>query len=150
MAAGWRRERPGLDVHDMEAAARIHRASAPLRRRAERAVQSVGLKLGEFDVLSALRRAGQPYRLTAGALADSLMMSPGGLTNRLDRLENAKLIRRRPGTDDKRSRDITLTTRGKRTVDAAADAHVASLAEAFAAFSDQDRRHLERLLGLTA
>jgi DNA-binding MarR family transcriptional regulator len=134
----------------MALAARIHRASALLLRRASAAVQRAGLKLGEFDVLSALRRSGAPFSLTPSELAERVMMSPGGLTNRLDRLEAAGLVRRTVASSDRRSRDVALTAKGRRTVDRAVDHHVESLRGAFEAIGERGSTRLERLLARLA
>jgi DNA-binding MarR family transcriptional regulator len=74
-------------------------------------------------VLAALRRSGRPYTLTSSALARTVMMSRAGMTGRLDRLEEQGLIARAPDADDRRSFRISLTARGRRTVDAAVDDH---------------------------
>jgi len=76
-----------------------------------------GLTRGTFDVLSALRRAGKPYRLTPKQLSESLMLSGAGMTGRLDRLEAKELIVRKPDTADRRSLQIELTKDGLALID---------------------------------
>lgn len=71
-----------------------------------------GLDRGEFDVIGTLRRSGPPYRLTPTELYTSLMISSGGLTHRLDRLEKAGLIRRERSERDGRSQLVALTEAG--------------------------------------
>ena len=72
---------------------------------------------GTYDVLATLRRSGEPFQLTPGALGGSLMLSTGGMTGRLDRLEQAGLVTRCPGPGDRRSRLVTLTDRGRQLID---------------------------------
>lgn len=126
MLDAWRRERPDLELAAMGTFGRLGR----LAHHASRAIDDVfaqhGLNTGEFDVLAALRRAGAPHVLTPTALARTLMLSPGGMTNRLDRLEAAGLVRREADPDDRRSLQVVLTEEGLRTVDAAVSAHVAN------------------------
>ena len=62
----------------------------------DRVFQPHGLTGGDFVVLAALRRSGKPYQLTPTALTRSMMVSSGGTTKRLDRLEARGLIRRDP------------------------------------------------------
>src|SRR5204863_7499174 len=78
-----------------------------------------GLDAGEFDVLATLRRAGAPYALRPTELYTSLMISSGGLTARLDRLEAAGLIRRRAAKDEARSVVVELAPAGKKRFEAA-------------------------------
>ncbi len=78
-----------------------------------------GLDRGEFDVLATLRRAGDPYRLTPTELYKSLMITSGGLTARLNRLQKAGLIVREASREDRRSLAVRLTGEGVRKVEAA-------------------------------
>jgi DNA-binding MarR family transcriptional regulator len=87
--------------------------------------RSFGLKPGWLDVLSALRRIGAPYRMSATELARWVLLSSGGMTSRLDRMEEAGLVRRGPDPSDRRGILIELTPRGRQVIDAAIDAHLA-------------------------
>src|SRR3954466_14848090 len=89
--AQWRRERPDLDLAAMETFGRLGRLFAHLSRAVDETFTRYGLQRGEYDVLAALRRSGAPYVLTPSALSDVLMLSRAGMTNRLDRLEEAGL-----------------------------------------------------------
>ena len=70
-----------------------------------------------FDVLTTLRRAGPPYTLAPKFLGQSLLLSGAGITNRLDRLETSKLIKRLPEPLDRRGLKIELTPKGLKLVD---------------------------------
>ncbi len=78
-----------------------------------------GLESWEFDVLSALRRAGPPFQLTPGALLRATLVTSGTMTNRIDRLAAAGLVSREPDPRDRRGVLVTLSERGKAVVDAA-------------------------------
>jgi DNA-binding MarR family transcriptional regulator len=78
-----------------------------------------GLETWEFDVLSALRRAGPPYQLSPGALLRATLVTSGTMTNRIDRLAAAGLVSRSRDPLDKRGVLVQLTEQGRRTVDAA-------------------------------
>jgi DNA-binding MarR family transcriptional regulator len=105
-----------------------------------------GLRRGEFDVLAALRRSGAPYTLTPSVIADGLMLSRAGMTNRLDRLSVSGLVERRHDPDDRRSVKISLTPRGLEVVDAAVADHAANEARILGALDPVDREVLDRVL----
>lgn len=105
---------------------RISRAAQALRRPLEATFRRFGLNGGEFDVLATLRRSGAPYTLTPTALFTELMLSSGAMTNRLDRLEQAGLIQRRPDPADRRGTLVVLTPVGLTLIDAAVAEHVAN------------------------
>ena len=77
-------------------------------------------------ILAALRRSGPPYALNPKELLSSVMISSGGMTKRLDRLEEAGLVTRRPDPSDRRGISVKLTPRGRRTVDRALEIHSAN------------------------
>ena len=90
ITAQWRRERPDLDPTPMEVIGRITRLAALIQRELERVFAQHGLAGGDFDVLATLRRAGAP--VTPGELSHATMVTTGGMTKRLDRLEAVGLI----------------------------------------------------------
>ena len=78
-----------------------------------------GLDGWEFDVLSALRRAGTPYELSPGQLVTETLVTSGTMTNRVDRLLTRGFVERRPDTTDRRGVIVRLTSAGMAVVDAA-------------------------------
>ncbi|MFI7599470.1 MarR family winged helix-turn-helix transcriptional regulator [Actinoplanes sp. NPDC049681] len=121
----WRTERPDLDTTAMAVFGRIFRLSRIAGDAVERAYAPSGIGRPEFDVLATLRRAGEPYQLSPGALAASMMLSTGGTTARLDRLEKAGLVVRIPSRTDRRSVLVQLTPKGREVVDGAVGAGLA-------------------------
>jgi DNA-binding MarR family transcriptional regulator len=119
IVAAWRRERPDLDVAPLEVLSRVTRLARHLDRARRGAFAKHGLELWEFDVLSALRRAGRPYQLSPGALLTQTLVTSGTMTNRIDRLEAKGLVRRRPDPHDRRSVLVRLTPEGVAHADAA-------------------------------
>ncbi len=144
--AEWRRERPDLDVSPQGVFGRLTRLAAAIEVELERVFEQHGLTAGEFDVLAALRRAGDPYERTPSALADSTMITAGGLTKRVDRLEAAGLVTRRPSPDDGRVRVVALTDAGLTLVERALEAHLTNEHRLLAPLDATDRAALERLL----
>jgi DNA-binding MarR family transcriptional regulator len=122
ITAQWRRERPDLDCTPMEVIGRITRVSALIQRELERVFALHGLTGGDFDVLATLRRSEAP--LTPGDLSHSTMVTTGGMTKRLDRLEALGLVRRKPDPNDRRGRLIALTDEGRALMDRAVEAHL--------------------------
>jgi DNA-binding MarR family transcriptional regulator len=119
LVGAWQAERPDLDVAPLHVLSRVTRLARHTDRARRAAFAAHGLRLGEFDVLAALRRQGPPYRLSPGALLHATLVTSGTMTNRLDRLERAGLVGRAPDPLDKRGVLVTLTPAGRARVDAA-------------------------------
>lgn len=143
----WKRECPELNAPVMSLFGRLTEASdlldklhvTPLHKRH-------GLRRGEFDVLATLRRSGEPYALSPTALYRSMMMSSGGMTNRLDRLERSGLVNRRPNSDDRRAVVVELTEQGLNRINAMLAEHVAGEESLLAALSQEQCEQLDALL----
>jgi DNA-binding MarR family transcriptional regulator len=146
ITAQWRLERPDLDPAPMGVVGRISRIAALAQRELDRVFARYGLSGGDFDVLATLRRSGAPHRLTPGALSRSTMVTTGGMTKRLDRLEELGLIRREPDPHDRRGRLIALTDRGRTLIDTAVEAHLHNEERLLAGLSAAKREQLARLL----
>ncbi len=149
LVAQWRLERPDLGDEAFDAMSTIGRLTriglvlAPL---IERTYAAYGLGRGEFDVLAALRRQGPPFTLTPTAMARLLMLSPGAMTNRLDRLESAGHVTRLHDPDNRRSVLVTLTSAGRELVDTVLQAHVENQKQLLGALSPTERRRLDSAL----
>jgi DNA-binding MarR family transcriptional regulator len=115
----WRSERPDLEFAPLHVLSRVSRLARHLDRVRRAAFAAHGLETWEFDVLSALRRAGPPYHLSPGALLRATLVTSGTMTNRIDRLTAAGLVSRSRDPLDKRGVLVQLTDQGRRTVDAA-------------------------------
>src|SRR6478672_1365549 len=142
----WQRERPDLDVTSTGVLGRISRIAALVDQSMDRVFQPHGLTGGDFVVLAALRRSGKPYQLTPTALTRSMMVTSGGTTKRLDRLEARGLIRRDPDPADRRGTLVTLTEAGLTTIDTVAPEHVENEQRLVATLSRDQRETLTRLL----
>lgn len=146
-AAQWRRERPEIDPFPMALLGRLNEASLIVMRDWLTPVMArFGLQPGEFDVLATLRRSGPPYALTPTALYETTMMSSGGMTARIDRLEKAGLVERRKHPTDRRGTLVALTRKGRALIDRAYDAHAANEAELVSVLSRSEQKTLDGLL----
>ncbi len=142
----WGRERPDLDVSAMGVIGRISRLERAIRPRLNAAFAEHGLESWEFDVIATLRRSGAPFRLTVGQLLDSMMITSGAMTNRIDRIEQRGLVERSPDPDDGRVVLVTLTSLGRQVVDAAVADHAANEATIVGVLGERDRANLAAIL----
>jgi DNA-binding MarR family transcriptional regulator len=136
IVAAWRRERPDLDVGPLEVLSRVSRLARHLDRARRAAFAEHQLETWEFDVLSALRRAGAPYQLSPGRLVTQTLVTSGTMTNRVDRLAARGLVERHRDPGDRRGVHVRLTPAGQGRVDGA--------------MADLVRREHELLVGLGA
>jgi DNA-binding MarR family transcriptional regulator len=146
IVAAWHAERPDLDVEPLQVLSRISRLARHLDRARRTAFASHGLEPWEFDVLSALRRQGPPYQLTPGALLRATLVTSGTMTNRIDRLADAGLVRRLPDPQDRRGVLVTLTAEGQQRADEALADLVLSEYDLLNGLGSADRRTLADLL----
>jgi DNA-binding MarR family transcriptional regulator len=142
----WAAVRPDLDTAAMEVFGRVFRLSRAMGDRMEKAYTPYGISRGEFDVLATLRRSGEPYALSPRQLSDTLMLTTGGMTGRLDKLERAGLLRRSPDPHDRRGLRVTLTEKGLELIDEAVGAGLAVQTEALSALGADRAGHLADLL----
>jgi DNA-binding MarR family transcriptional regulator len=150
MAGQWRRERPDLDASPMLVVGRMFRLVGAWDRELRGPFAEAGLGNGDFDVLAALRRAGEPYALSAGELSRTVLVTTGAITKRVDRLEAAGWVTRSVAEDDSRGRRITLTEAGLRLTDKLMEAHLANQRKLTQPLSAEERTELERLLAKLA
>lgn len=142
----WERERPDLDPSPMGIVGRLSRLTRHLERATEETFQRYGLGVGGFDVLAALRRSGKPYRLSPTELYNSLLISSGAMTNRIDRLEEIGLVERAPDPDDRRSVSVALTAKGRKMIDAAVAEHLAKEESLLSGLNVKEQKQLADLL----
>ncbi|MQQ99107.1 MarR family transcriptional regulator [Glaciimonas sp. GS1] len=144
--AQWQRERPDLDSAPMGIIGRLGRLAHYFEAGVSEGLEQFGLTRWSFDVLAALRRAGAPYSLSPNALLQSLMITSGTMTNRIDHLERAALVVRENNPDDRRSVLITLTPAGLEVIEQAVSAHVANEHRLLASLKENEREQLAGLL----
>jgi DNA-binding MarR family transcriptional regulator len=146
LVAQWQTELPELDVSPMHVIARISRLSRILERQIEGVYEPYGLNQAQFGVLAALRRAGPPYCLSPTDLYNSLLISSGAMTNRLERLTSAGYVRRVPDPGDGRSLLVALTPKGKRLIDKLLELHYENESALLASLDPRDRKALTKIL----
>lgn len=142
----WRRERPDLDLDAMASSLRLSQLMHLGLVAMDKLLAPHQVTVGEFDVLAALRRGGAGATRTPTTLARVAMVSPSGMTNRLDRLEAAGLIFRRPDPDDRRGSLVELTAAGVELVDRAVEDVASAHTAMFEVLSPRDRQRLDRTI----
>lgn len=135
----WEAARPDLDLAPLEVFSRIDRLGHHLDRERRRAFATHGIERWEFDVLAALRRAGEPFALSPGRLLRETLVTSGTMTNRVDRLAARGLVVREPDPRDRRGILVRLTPEGLARVDAAFTALLAVESRLVAPLSPDDR-----------
>lgn len=146
IVAQWGEQRPDLDVSGMAIIGRLSRLELRIRPRLQEVFVSHGLEAWEFDMLATLRRSGPPFRLSAGQLLESMMITSGTMTNRIDRLEERGLIRRVGDPNDRRKVLVELTQEGLETVDETLPDHAANEKRLLEALSPEEQQVLIGLL----
>jgi DNA-binding MarR family transcriptional regulator len=143
----WAHERPDLPALPMAVLGRLSEAAERVMRdHLNPLFTDAGLQPGEFDVLATLRRSGAPYMLSPTRLYEAAMISSGGMTNRIDRLERAGLIERRPDPNDRRGKLIALTATGRRVIDETITRHVANEKRLLSVLTTAEQEKLNALL----
>ncbi len=146
-AAQWAVQRPDMDMLPMEALGRLHEASILVARERQAPLYArYGLQQGEFDALATLRRSGASEGLTPTALFEAAMMSSGGMTARIDRLERAGLVARGPHPTDRRATLVRLTDKGFDLIETIMPSHEEAARDILAPLSLDEQKTLNALL----
>ncbi|WP_078910214.1 MarR family winged helix-turn-helix transcriptional regulator [Streptomyces sp. NRRL S-87] len=116
--ARWRGKAP-FDERVEGIVTRIQLLTKHVHQAKERALAEVGLQHFEFETLHRLASRGEPYRATPSELAGELLLSPAGMSGRLDTLEKSGLVRRLRAAEDRRRVDVELTAEGRARWEAA-------------------------------
>jgi DNA-binding MarR family transcriptional regulator len=146
MIQSWEPEIPGVDVEVEAAVQRINWIFRRIRRRMDETLAEHDLSYEEWSLLGHLKRPGPPYTSTPGKLAQMQGLSSGAMTNRLDRLEEAELIRRRRDANDRRSLQVELTDKGQKVWLDTVHAQAAKEAAIGAALDKRELTQLNDLL----
>lgn len=146
MLVVWAREIPDLDPVTEGIVERIHMLAHDFDESMAETLEASQLDRRAFHTLGKLRSLGAPYRRSAGMLANDLRLSTGAMTNRLDRLETAGLIRRLPDPNDRRGTLIEPTEAGHAAWDEAVSTQARREAMIAAVLTEPEREELHGLL----
>jgi DNA-binding MarR family transcriptional regulator len=142
----WAREIPDLDPLTEGVVERIDILAHALKESIEQTLAEFDLDRRSFHVLGRLRSYGPPYQRSAGMLANDMRLSTGAMTNRLDRMEQAGLVRRLPDPNDRRGTLVEPTEAGHAAWDKTAGTQARREAVIAAALTPAERTQLHDLL----
>ncbi len=142
----WQAQRPDLDVSTVGVFGRISRIERHKTAALRDVYRDHGIDAGEYDVLAALRRTGAPHTLTPSQLSRSILVTSATMTERVDRLERRRLVRRTRSELDRRSVSVELTAKGLNLIDRAATDLLTIQTRLLAGLSERDRHSLAHLL----
>jgi DNA-binding MarR family transcriptional regulator len=146
IAQAWAREQPGVPVGSIGILTRIWQAAKLLSDERRRTLAAIGIDAATLDLLSTLRRAGEPYRLSTRELSIRCLVTAGAITQRVDRARESGLVRRIAPEPGSRTVLVELTPRGHQEVGRAVGLlleHEQGLVEVF---SPDEQAELARLL----
>lgn len=146
LVADWQRARPHTKADAIQVIGRIIWLGRQYEEAVTRMSSNPGLSYSDYDVIATLRRAGSPYELTPTELGKRVLLTSGGLTACLRRLETAGLISRRGVPEDRRRLLAKLTPKGFDLIESFVDDRFAMAEEALASLDLEQRKALETLL----
>ncbi|MCW8886788.1 MAG: MarR family transcriptional regulator [Motiliproteus sp.] len=137
-------ENPELSI--IELANELSRANEHLKQLLAKIAGIHGIQKSDFDVLTALYRSGEPYRLAPRELSSQLLFSSGGLTKVLHRLTDAGLVLRDEGATDKRQKGVSLSPLGEHVIKVLCDQLQPLQQQAFGSLSHRQLQQFQKLL----
>jgi len=144
--AGFLRAYPQIDSEVEGIVDRICKLNKYFVTTLEDTVAELGLDHAEYKLLVRLRSGGPGASESAGDLSRALVMSSGGMTNLLDRLEDRGLVKRTSDPSDRRSVLVKLTPAGRKTIDKAVSTEAAREESVFDALTPGERKELNDAL----
>ncbi|EGR2830452.1 MarR family transcriptional regulator [Vibrio cholerae] len=142
--AQWRSVRPDLDCSSMGVVGRLRQTNGIWKTKLDQVFDGFGLSCIEFDILATIRR--NDREITPTELYQTLMLSSGAISTRIEQLVQRGLVQRVASEQDRRSCKVTLTEQGIELVDQALNSHVDNMNRMLAVLTEQEQRQLEQLL----
>lgn len=142
----WAREIPDLDPLTEGIIERIQILAWNVNQSLDETLETFELDRRSYSLLGKLRKHGAPYQVSAGKLATDLRLSSGAMTNRLDRMEAAGLVRRLPDPNDRRGTLIEPTELGHALWDKTVGAQARREAEFSSGLTKPEKERLHDLL----
>ncbi|GHX67057.1 transcriptional regulator [Vibrio cholerae] len=123
---------------------RLRQTNGIWKTKLDQVFDGFGLSCIEFDILATIRR--NDREITPTELYQTLMLSSGAISTRIEQLVQRGLVQRVASEQDRRSCKVTLTEQGIELVDQALNAHVANVDGMLSVLTEQERKQLGQLL----
>ncbi|MEU6826723.1 MarR family transcriptional regulator [Streptomyces atriruber] len=148
IATAWERERPGTPATSIGIVTPIWQLAKLFGDDRRRVLARAGVDTATLDLLSVLRRSGQPYTLTTRELGRLSMVTAGAVSQRVARAEREGLVTRRPGEGKPRTVEVTLTEAGHTLVEETVDQVLGREADLISGLTADQQARLTELLGV--
>lgn len=148
IARAWAREQPGVPVGSIAILTRIWQAAKLMSDERRRTLAAIGIDAATLDLLSTLRRAGTPYRLSTRELAARCLVTAGAVTQRVDRAKRAGLVERLAPVPGSRTVLVELTPEGHHEVERAVGLLLGHEQDLMEVLSPGEQEDLARLLAV--
>ena len=139
VAAAWDRELPGVATGSIGVVTPLWRAAKLLADERRRTLERLGVDAATLDLLSTLRRAGEPWTLTTRQLAARTLVTAGAVSQRVARAEREGLVTRETSDASRRAVGVTLTTQGHTVIERVVRDLLAHEESLLAALAPEDR-----------
>jgi DNA-binding MarR family transcriptional regulator len=146
IAAAWRQELPGARTESIEIITPLWRIAKVLADDRRRTLAVLGVDPSTLDLLGVIRRSGPPYELTTREITRRTLITPGGVSQRVARAEQAGLVARAPSTASRRAVSVRLTEAGHALIESAVRQLLDHEAELIASLTDAERTAVTAIL----
>ena len=137
------RHRPEEHGDDLKLLVVLSRAHASVIRHMEEDVARHGLTIAEFGILEALYHKGP---MLLGEVQRRILVSSGGVTFLVDRLQDKGLVERRACKEDRRARYAALTKQGEALIRRIFPEHARTVSRAMSGLTRIERQTAIKLL----
>lgn len=142
----WHRTVPDIDCSGKAVVSRILHLHDVILREVDRTLARHGLKYPAYAVMATLRVQGAPYEMSPKDLLRTPILTSGGLSNLLRRMEQAGHVRRMAPTHDGRGVIVQLTAQVRRIVEPAMRDHAETERRLIGVLSGEEQGVLVRAL----
>lgn len=146
IASDWKKKRPDMDFEDSLLILAVLRCAVELQLKTEEVFSRFDLNTATFGVMVTLYRSSPPEGMTPGEISRHVLVSPGSVTNRLDRLVERKLISRHASVHDRRVHYIRLTSDGEKLVETVLPLHLENERKLLEGLGPLQKRKLKDLI----
>jgi len=142
----WRAVRPDVATDALAVSGRVARLAHGFHRLITPVLARHDLEPWAYDVLATVRRSDAAGGLSMGELTKHLLLAAGSTTHRVDQLVRRKLVARKADPSSRRRVLISLTAKGRQTIDAVLPELADRIGAALSTIPAKDRRAIDAAL----